>query len=82
MPKAQVVKWGNSLAVRIPKTVAEEARMQEGDSIVIEAKRGRVELRRAEKVPTLGELVAQITPKNRYKETTWGPDRGKEIIEW
>jgi antitoxin MazE len=82
MPKAQVVKWGNSLAVRIPKTVAEEARMQEGDSIVIEAKRGRVELRRAEKVPTLEELVAQITPKNRYKETTWGPDRGKEIIEW
>ena len=82
MPKAQVVKWGNSLAVRIPKTVAEEARMQEGDSIVIEAKRGRVELRRAEKVPTLEELVAQITLKNRYEETTWGPDRGKEIIEW
>jgi antitoxin MazE len=82
MPKAQVVKWGNSLAVRIPKTVAEEARMQEGDSIVIEAKRGRVELRRAEKVPTLEELVAQITPKNRYEETAWGPDRGKEIIEW
>ena len=82
MPKAQLVKWGNSLAVRIPKTVAEEARMQEGDSIVIEAKRGRVELRRAEKVPTLEELVAQITPKNRYKETTWGPDRCKEIIEW
>jgi antitoxin MazE len=82
MPKAQVVKWGNSLAVRIPKTVAEEARMQEGDSIVIEARRGRVELRRAEKVPTLEELVAQITPKNRYEETKWGPDRGKEIIEW
>ena len=82
MPKAQVVKWGNSLAVRIPKTVAEEARMQEGDSIVIEAKRGRVELRRAERVPTLEELVAQITPKNRYEETTWGRDRGKEIIEW
>jgi antitoxin MazE len=82
MPKAQVVKWGNSLAVRIPKTVAEEARMQEGDSIVIEAKRGRVELRRAEKVPTLEELVAQITPKNRHEETKWGPDRGKEIIEW
>ena len=49
---------------------------------MIEARRGRVELRRAEKVPTLEELVAQITPKNRYEETTWGPDRGKEIIEW
>ena len=82
MPRAQVVKWGNSLAVRIPKTVAEEARVQEGDSIVIEALEGHIEVRRTEKVPTLEELVAQITPKNRYEETTWGPDRGKEIIEW
>ena len=66
MPRAQVVKWGNSLAVRIPKTVAEEARVQEGDSIVIEALEGHIEVRRTEKVPTLEELVAQITPKNRY----------------
>jgi antitoxin MazE len=82
MPRAQVVKWGNSLAVRIPKTVAEEARMQEGDAIVIVAKKGRVELRRTDKVPALEDLVTQITPKNRYEETTWGPDKGKEIIEW
>ena len=82
MPRAQVVKWGNSLAVRIPKTVAEEARMQEGDAIVIVAKKGRVELRRTEKVTALEDLVTQITTKKRYEETTWGPDRGKEIIEW
>jgi antitoxin MazE len=82
MPKAQVAKWGNSLAVRIPKAVAEQARIQEGDSIVIEALKGRIELRRAERIPTLEELVAQITPENRHEETDWGPDVGKEIIEW
>lgn len=82
MPKAQVAKWGNSLAVRIPKGVAEEARLQEGDSIVIEALKGRIELRPAERIPTLEELVAQITPENRHEETDWGPDRGKEIVEW
>ena len=82
MPKAQVAKWGNSLAVRIPKNVAEQARLREGDSIVIEALDGRVELRPAEKIPTLEELVAQITRENRYKETDWGRDRGKEIVEW
>jgi len=37
MPTTQIVKWGNSLAVRIPKPVAEEAGGREGDSIVIEA---------------------------------------------
>ena len=82
MPKAQVVKWGNSLAVRISKAVAEEARMKEGDSIVIEAADGHIELRRAEKIPTLKQLVAQITPGNRYEETEWGSERGKEIVEW
>ena len=82
MPKAQVAKWGNSLAVRIPKTVAKEARLQEGDSIVIEALDGRVELRPAESIPSLEELVAQITAENRYKETSSGHERGKEIVEW
>lgn len=82
MRKTQVVKWGNSLAVRIPKTVADQARMKEGDGVVIKAARGRIELRRAERVPTLEELVAKITPQNRYSETDWGPDVGREKIEW
>jgi antitoxin MazE len=82
MPRAQVVKWGNSLAVRIPKAVAEEARVQEGDSIVIEALHGHIRVRRAERVPTLEELVAQITPENRHRETAWGREQGKEIVEW
>lgn len=34
------------------------------------------------KIPTLEELVEQITPENRHGETDWGPDVGKEIIEW
>ena len=82
MRKAQVVKWGNSLAVRIPKAVATEARMQEGDSIVIEAAKGRIELRRINRIPTLKELVSKITPENRHGEIETGPDLGKEIIEW
>jgi antitoxin component of MazEF toxin-antitoxin module len=56
--------------------------MREGDSVVVEALDGRIEVRRGEKIPTLEELVAKITPQNRHKETDWGPARGKEIIEW
>ena len=82
MPKAQVVKWGNSLAVRIPKAVAEDAHLQEGDAILIKASPDHIELRRAETVPTLEELVARISPENRYEETPWGPDIGKENVEW
>ena len=82
MPKAQLAKWGNSLAVRIPKAVAEEARLQEGDAILIEVSEGHIELRPAERIPSLEELVTKITAENRHGETDWGPDVGEEIVEW
>jgi antitoxin MazE len=82
MRSAQVVKWGNSLAVRIPKGVAEKARMKEGDAVVIKAAKGRIEVHSAERTLTLEELVAQITPENRHPETDWGPAVGREKIEW
>jgi len=82
MPSAQIVKWGNSLAVRIPKPVAEAAGVREGDAIVIEAAAGEISFRRKQRIPTLKELVAQITPENRYSETPTGAARGKERVEW
>lgn len=81
--KAQMVKWGNSLAVRIPKPVAEKARLKEGDSLEIEAAaEGHVELRRATKMPTLAQLISQITSDNRYPEVSVGAEVGKETVEW
>ena len=83
MANSQVVKWGNSLAVRIPKLTAEEAGVGEGDSISIDVAEGCIRLRPCQpKAPTLEELVAQITPENRYGETKWGPPRGKEKVDW
>jgi antitoxin MazE len=82
MPRAKVVKWGNSLAVRIPKSIAQQAHLKEGDAVAIRTAGGRIELRRVNRIPTLKDLVAQITPQNRYAETDWGPDRGLEKIEW
>jgi len=82
MADAQIVKWGNSLAVRIPKPVAERAGVREGDPIVIEAGRGQIKLRRKQRPPTLAELVAQMTADNRYDEVADGGERGKEAVEW
>jgi antitoxin MazE len=77
-----MAKWGNSLAIRIPKGIAEQARLKEGDTVEIKAASGRLEVRRAERIPTLEELVAQITAENRNPETDWGPPVGREEIEW
>ena len=81
--KTQMVKWGNSLAVRIPKPVVQEARLKEGDTLEIaSAAEGQVELRRPTRIPTLAQLVAQITPENRYSEIAVGAEVGKEVVEW
>lgn len=81
--KTQMVKWGNSLAVRIPKPVVAAAKLREGDSLEIEAgAEGRLELRKPSKMPTLAQLVSQITPENRYSEISTGAETGKEIVEW
>ena len=82
MTTAQIVRWGNSLAVRIPKPVAKEAGVEEGDPVILEAARGQIKVRRKEAVPSLKELVAQITPGDRYDEIPSGPERGKERVEW
>jgi antitoxin MazE len=82
MASTQIVKWGNSLAVRIPKPLAEEAGFTEGDRVLIEAADGQIELQRADQPLSLRDLVAQITPENRYGETSIGRERSKETVEW
>jgi hypothetical protein len=34
------------------------------------------------RIPSLVELLAQIMAESRCGETFWGPDLGKEIVEW
>lgn len=81
--RAQILKWGNSLAVRIPKSIAEHARLEKGDPIEIEvSEEGVVGLFHLKKMPTLTQLVSQITPENRYAELPVGAEVGKEVIEW
>jgi antitoxin component of MazEF toxin-antitoxin module len=81
--RAQMLKWGKNLAVHIPRAVAEEANLRLGDTIEIEvADEGSVQLHRVERMPSLTQLVSQITPQNRYPEASTGPEVGKEDVEW
>jgi antitoxin MazE len=74
-----VSKWGNSLAVRIPQSVAKEARLSEGDCLAMDLDRdGSIVLRSARKKYNLSDLVSRITVKNRHRETVWGQPQGKE----
>ena len=77
--QAQLVKWGNSIAVRIPKRALEQAHLSEGDSLdlLVEAP-GIIALKIAKKKRLLAEMVAAITPENLHSEIDWGAPVGNE----
>ncbi len=74
-------KWGNSLAVRIPDDVVEDAGFVPGTEVTVKNVRNTVVIApvRAKKRPTLAELVSRITPETLHKETDWGKPMGKEV---
>jgi antitoxin MazE len=76
--KTQLAKWGNSLAVRIPKSVAESARLRQGQRLTVEGRRGVIVLKPDGRY-RLADLVSKITPRNRHSETDWGGPVGGEI---
>lgn len=78
---SQVAKWGNSLAVRIPRTIAKEARLAEGDPLSLDVDAdGNIVVRSARRKYALSQLVSGITPRNRHDETDWGKAVGKGIL--
>jgi antitoxin MazE len=74
----RVTRWGNSLAVRIPKALAEQTRIEEGSEVELSVVDGMLTIRPRALIYRLDELLAQITPENRHDEVDWGEPRGKE----
>jgi len=78
--RAQLVRWGNSHAVRIPKKLVESARLREGDEMELKVSgAGGIELTPVKKQFTLQELVGGITRCNRHHATDWGRPVGEEV---
>lgn len=73
-----VQKWGNSLGVRIPKSVAAGASLGEGSKVEVAVRNGKIVLQPVE-VPSLKELLAQVKPGSRPELAEWGKAVGKEV---
>jgi antitoxin MazE len=73
-----VAKWGNSLALRLPRAVAVEADVKDGDEVEITVEQGTIMVRPSARRYSIEELAARITPRNRHTETAWRAPVGKE----
>ncbi len=78
--RTRIQKWGNSLAVRIPRPFAEESNLREDSAVDISLRNGNlVVVPLVEPAPSLEDLVKRITPRNRHRETETGGPVGDEV---
>ncbi len=77
--KAKAQKWGNSLAVRIPKSIADQAGVREEDELEIEVVARVIRLKPRRPEVTLEKLLKGITRKNLHRETDFGRPEGSEV---
>ncbi|MDP1760164.1 MAG: AbrB/MazE/SpoVT family DNA-binding domain-containing protein [Candidatus Woesebacteria bacterium] len=81
----KIQKWGNSLAMRLPKEMADKLDLREGSEIEIIHKSKNIVImpvrirRKKEKLPTLNELASRITKNNKHSLIGWVSPIGKEI---
>jgi antitoxin MazE len=75
----QLSKWGNSLGLRLPKSVAREVRLGEGDTVQVSVDNGTIVIRPTRPRYSLDDLVRGITRKNRHDESDWGNKLGNEV---
>ena len=75
--KSHISKWGTSLAVRIPKPIAEQWGVQEGSPIEILPNGDRVVLRK--RSYDLASMLAQVDTTNLHAEQDFGTAQGSEV---
>lgn len=71
-----VSKWGSSLAVRIPKGVADQSKIVEGSSVQLDVYSDRIVIRK--RSCDRATMVDQITSDNIHHEQDFGAPLGKE----
>jgi antitoxin MazE len=78
--KTTVQRWGNSLALRIPRAYAIETKIRDGSEVELSMKGGALVVRPIRpRRHSLARLLAQVTPENLHREEPTGKAVGQEV---
>jgi antitoxin MazE len=78
--KTAVQRWGNSLALRIPRAYASETRISEGSKVELTLKSGSLVIRPISRERhSLADLLKRVTSSNRHKSISTGAPAGQEV---
>lgn len=72
-----LTKWGNSLALRIPQSIAAQMGVRENSNVTLELVGDRLVISRGQ---SLGELLDQVTDENRHSISEFDALYGREIL--
>jgi antitoxin MazE len=78
--KTRVQKWGNSLALRIPKSFASEVGLKSESPVEMSLADGKLVIAPVAKPGLiLKQLLAKVTPENIHHEVETGSATGNEV---
>jgi len=78
--QTRVQRWGNSIALRIPEYLAEQAGLAENAAVELSLDNGRLVIEPVtESNLTLDELLADVTDENLHREAETGAPVGNEV---
>lgn len=72
----RVMKWGNSLGIRIPMTLAKKLGLTEGIPVDFQVENDTLIIRRKEY--SLDDMLSQVKSENIHKEVDTGDPVGRE----
>ena len=76
----QIQKWGNSLAIRIPKSFAKQIKVSQGSFVDLSTFEGKVIAKPLDEIEySLEQLLGDVTKKNLHTEIDTGNAMGKEV---
>ena len=78
--QTKIQKWGNSLAVRIPKAFVKEAHVAYGTAVDLSLDNGRIVIDpRPNPEYRLADLLKGVTKQNLHGEADTGRPTGQEV---
>lgn len=75
----KIQKWGNSLAIRIPRGFAEQLMVQHGSEVDLSLNGDQLVIKPRRSRPSLSVLLAQVTDENIHAEVATGKPTGREV---
>jgi antitoxin MazE len=78
--EAKTVKWVNSLAFRIPKSIVEDCGLTENTLVDISFIKGEIIIKPLRKRYALSELLDGITSENIHDEVGMDKPVGQELL--